>query len=156
MALLKFDRTFHQKDWNWDTKYYDAIYPICLPGSSYDEVGKISKHLLFVCLFFSYFSSSGFVTGFGLETQDTCRTNGKGPEIYSTCASGSIMKHKGKIEKIKHYNETITGKKEWVPGLYGCISGNAPTKLDAPCYGYNYQNKNNEKFLGNEKVSILI
>ena len=66
------------------------------------------------------------------------------------------MKHKGKIEKIKHYNETIKGIKEWVPGLYGCISGNAPTKLDPPCYGYNYQNKQNEKFLGNEKVSILI
>ena len=81
------------------------------------------------------------MTGFGLETQDTCRTNGKGPEIYSTCAPGSIMKHKGKTTKIKHYNETIRGNKEWMPGLYGCKGGNAPTKLDPACYGFNYHNK---------------
>eukprot|EP00091_Calanus_sinicus_P007461 TRINITY_DN18509_c0_g1_i1.p2 TRINITY_DN18509_c0_g1~~TRINITY_DN18509_c0_g1_i1.p2 ORF type:complete len:100 (-),score=16.01 TRINITY_DN18509_c0_g1_i1:71-370(-) len=84
LALLKFDRTFYQKDWGWDTTDKNAIYPICLPDSSYDEVGKIS-----------------FVTGFGLETQDTCRTNGKGPGIYSTCAPGSTYVHKGKTNKKK-------------------------------------------------------
>ena len=51
------------------------------------------------------------------------------------------MKHKGKIDKIRHYKETVAGKKEWKHGLYGCKSGNAPTKLDPPCYGYNKYNK---------------
>ena len=85
--------------------------------------------ILFIPLF------SGFVTGFGLETQDTCRTNGRGPEIYTTCAPGSIIEHKGKTEKIRHYKENWYGQKVWAPG---CISGYAPTKLYAPCYGFNY------------------
>ena len=41
----------------------------------------------------------GFVTGFGLEFQNTCRTNGMGPEIYSHCAKGSHEIHNNFAEK---------------------------------------------------------
>ena len=87
------------------------------------------------------------MTGFGLWLQDTCRTNGKGPEIYATCAPGSIIGNR----RVRHYKETIRGTKEWIHNYgfsYGaCKSGSAPTKLDPPCHGYNIQNKHNEEVL---------
>ena len=47
LALVEFDVPFYKKDWNWKTKE-NAIYPICLPGNSYREIGKMSNNLHFV------------------------------------------------------------------------------------------------------------
>ena len=33
----------------------------------------------------------GFVVGWGTEIQKTCRTNGKGPEVYTKCAKGVML-----------------------------------------------------------------
>ena len=57
------------------------------------------------------------MTGWGQVSQETCRTNGKGPEIYTKCAAGSFYEHRGKIKKIKHLTES-NGRQTW-----NCMSG---------------------------------
>ena len=138
MALLKFDRPLFQKDWNWNTTNKNAIYPICLPDDSYDEIGKIGRHLNIISSILHLKFVPGFVTGYGLESQNTCRTNGKGPKIYSTCAPGSIFSEKGKNETERHYKEDSDGRKVWEPG---CITSTTPSKLDSPCVGFNHHYK---------------
>ena len=49
------------------------INPVCLPESSFPDEDQV-----------------GFVTGLGLKYQQTCRTNGGGPEMYKRCAPGKI------------------------------------------------------------------
>ena len=104
VALVKFDRPLKKNEWNWDSSTKNAIYPICLPDIEYTPVGKYSRY--HGTIFFDkikYFSTvcqqkhlirnfAGFVTGFGLELQDTCRTNSKGPGIYLQCAPGTYYR----------------------------------------------------------------
>ena len=47
------------------------INPVCLPESSFPDENQV-----------------GFVIGLGLMFQQTCRTNGGGPEMYKQCAPG--------------------------------------------------------------------
>ena len=80
----------------------------------------------------------GFVTGWGQVRQDTCRTNGKGPEIYTKCAAGSIFEYKGKTKKEVHLTVS-NGRNDW-----NCIGGATVAKLDPPCYGFNSNSKHKE------------
>jgi len=132
IALIRFDRPLLQKNMfqNSSTR---AIFPICLPDSSYNETDKIS-----------------FVTGLGLERQDTCRTNGKGPEIYSTCAFGSIYK-----ERERKTNEEITKidrhknrNNQWI-----CLSGSPRISLDPQCKAFNYLH--NREFKKTDEIVLV-
>ena len=49
------------------------INPVCLPESSFPDEDQ-----------------EGFVAHLGLQFQNTCRTNGGGPEMYKQCASGKL------------------------------------------------------------------
>jgi len=135
LALIKFDRRLKPKDWKWNSGNMDAIYPICLPDISYNEIDKTS-----------------FVTGWGLESQDACRTNGKGPEIYSTCAFGSFYRFKGKERKMTF------GKSNVVPLTKTEGSTNRPCMkgdvlvLDSACRDFNHKMK--KKF--NEADEIVL
>ena len=143
IALIKFDRPLLQNQMfqNSSTR---AIFPICLPDSSYNEINKISMDQKIRQAYHSILPQ-GFVTGLGLERQDTCRTNGKGPEIYSTCAFGSIYTEKDrktkeeitKIERHKNRNN------QWI-----CLSGNPRISLDPQCKAFNY--------LHNKEVYLLL
>jgi len=115
IALIRFDHPLLQKDMEQDSETR-AIFPICLPDSSYDEINKLS-----------------FVTGWGLEQQKTCRTNGKGPEIYSRCAFGSVWTDKSGAKKSQSH--TLEN------GRWNCKSGNARISSDSPCKAFNYQNE---------------
>ena len=81
IALVKLDRPIEDaqlKDYN----------PICLPSSSYNEVGK-----------------SVYVVGVGTVFQQSLHTNGDGPEPYSQCAPGAVLEGK----KIKHWEQNSKG-----------------------------------------------
>ena len=134
IALIKFDRPLLQKNM-FQNSSKRAIFPICLPDSSYNEIDKISMDLELKTVNDHFIFLQGFVTGLGLERQDTCRTNGKGPEIYSTCAFGSIYKEKKrrtneettKIDRHKNRNN------QWI-----CLSGSPKISLDPQCKAFNY------------------
>jgi len=129
LALIKFDRSLKQKDWKWDSANRDQIYPICLPDFSYDEIKKKS-----------------FVTGWGAVSQDTCRTNGKGPEIYSTCAFGSF--YTNSHGKTLNITKKTDGHKSKRP----CLSG--PVKvLDEECRDFN--DKMNDKFEEADEIVLV-
>ena len=68
IALVKF-KPFNHSTWG---KKDNKINPVCLPESIPDE------------------DQVGFVIGLGLKYQDTCRTNGGGPEMYKQCAPGKL------------------------------------------------------------------
>ena len=71
----------------------------------------------------------GFVTGWGTMFERTCRTNKKGPEIYSTCAYGFSYMFKGKLK-----NNTRER----------CLSGDVKVvRDDYPCYGFNQKSETN-------------
>ena len=72
IALVKFKPFDYSK---WGKKDEDdkgiKINPVCLPESSFPDEDQV-----------------GFVIGLGNMYQDTCRTNGGGPEMYRQCAPG--------------------------------------------------------------------
>ena len=71
----------------------------------------------------------GFVAGWGTMLERTCRTNKKGPEIYSTCAYGFSYMFKGKLK-----NNTRER----------CLSGDVKVvRDDYPCYGFNQKSETN-------------
>ena len=43
LAVLRFQQPMTKKDWKWNSKDNDAIYPICLPGPDYEEVWKTGR-----------------------------------------------------------------------------------------------------------------
>jgi len=130
LALLELDRALKEKDMNQDGSL-NTIFPICLPDNSYNEINKIS-----------------FVTGWGLEYQSTCRTNGKGPEIYTTCAYGSVYTDKkNRTKKDIHQHSS---------GRWNCVAANAKTSLDAECHGFNHENKGKKWNIFNQTDEIVL
>jgi len=129
IALLRFDRPIYQKNMFQNSSTH-AIFPICLPDSSYDEIDKTS-----------------YVTGWGLEREDTCRTNGKGPEIYSRCAFGSVWTDpRTNAKKVEHHK---TDKKE-----SKCkTSGGAISVLDDHCAEFNQ--KKETKFKEADEIVLV-
>ena len=75
IAMIKVDRPIDISE---------DVAPICLPKSSYNEIGKFA-----------------FIIGQGVIFQNSLHTNGDGPEAYTQCAPGT--KWGGK--KIKHWDE---------------------------------------------------
>ena len=67
------------------------------------------------------------MTGWGREGQNTCRTNGKGPEIYSRCAFGSVWTD-GDAKKIEHHK---------TDNRFSCKSGSTKSTLDVQCRAFN-------------------
>ena len=74
--------------------------------------------------------SPGFVASWG---QSTCKTNGKGPEIYSRCASGTVYTKRGTNDSEEYSTN--------------CIFGHPKIHSDVECRSFNYRR--------NEEVSLL-
>ena len=71
LALVKLGPPLDKTDWNWESTENDAIYPICLPDTSYREYRKEGKNLL-VCLLPSV------VTFFKESERSPCRVEAEG------------------------------------------------------------------------------
>ena len=88
IALIKFD-LLEEKDME---KY--KISPICLSSSIKDDKGKgdnsLSKQIIDQLL-------AGYSVGLGMEKQQTCLTNGNGPDIYQQCGKKTMYSYKGTV-----------------------------------------------------------
>ena len=84
--------------------------------------------------------SLGFVTGFGVERQQSCYTDQKGPEIYSKCANGA----KSQLCDETYGCETIDLSHK-SPDGDSCVNSPEhppPIFLDPVCEEFNKQYKN--------------
>ena len=59
IALLKFQVSMEISDWKWNTTTFDAIYPICLPETDYEETWKKGRNVLadLILMFEAFFQA---------------------------------------------------------------------------------------------------
>ena len=93
----------------------------------------------------------GFVVGWGTEVEKSCRTNGRGPEVYSKCAYGSYLPDND--EPVKHFKRLYWGGKP----QHKCkqLPFDFPYKRDEDDLCYKFY-KTNHKIVWNTEVYKIL